>query len=163
MRHAIGEIVARRRVRPLTLDASAPVRRAVRLMNSARIGVVLVTSQGKLVGIVTERDVLRRIVDGDVVDLAMPLDEVMSSPVQCAPRHMPADEAMRLLSESDHRHLAVVDEGVPLGVVSVGDLMNEVTRDLERSVVDLSTFISGPAATVELPTKVFGERGRGQG
>ena len=55
MRNALGEIVARRRVRPITLDASQPVRRAVRLMNSARMGVVLVTSQGQLVGIVTER------------------------------------------------------------------------------------------------------------
>jgi signal-transduction protein with cAMP-binding, CBS, and nucleotidyltransferase domain len=158
MRYSLGDIVATGCARTLTLDAQTSVRRAVQLMNYERAGVVLVTSRNRLVGIVTERDVLRRIVDREGLDLGTPLAEVMTSPVHCAPQHITADDAIRLLSELDHRHLVVVENGIPIGVVSIGDLMSVATRELEQSVIDLATFISGPAATVDLPSKVFGSR-----
>ena len=157
-RVTLGDVVAGKRDRLVMIDAGTSTRRAVQLMNEVRSGALLTTDRGRLVGIVTERDVLRRIVARDEVDLSMPLASVMTSPVHCAPADMSVDDALRLMSNREHRHLAVLDEGTPIGIVSIGDLMNLATRELEQWVIELSTFISGPAATVELPTAPLSQR-----
>ena len=134
------------------IDARTPLRRAIHVLNEVRTGAVLVAERGRMVGIVTERYVLRAVVACDPVDLTAPLSAVMTAPVCCAPANTSADDAMRMMATREHRHLVVVDAGKPIGILSIGDLMGTATRELERWVVDLSTFISGPAASVELPS-----------
>jgi CBS domain-containing protein len=157
-RSTLGDVVTGKRTGLVMVDEKTPLRRAVQLMNEVRSGAVLVTDRSALVGIVTERDVLRRIVARQGMDLSLPLTSVMTSPVQCAPASMIAEDAIRLMSRRYHRHLAVLEGGVPVGIVSIGDLMNVVTRELEQRVIDLSTFISGPAATVEFPSAALAAR-----
>jgi CBS domain-containing protein len=82
---------------------------------------------------------------------------IRNRPVGTARLRRPS-EAMRLMSAQRQHHLAVVESGVPVGIVSLGDLMSLATRELEQSVIDLSAFISGPAASVELPSTAFGSR-----
>lgn len=131
----------------VTADAGAPVRRAVRLMNEAEVGSVLVVDSDHLVGIFTERDVLVRVVAAGA-HAETPLADVMTTPVLCASPQMEVGRAMRLMTDYRTRHVPIVDDGTLLGIVSLGDLTHWVSRELERTVTDLSRYICGPAVTV---------------
>ncbi|NIU64015.1 MAG: CBS domain-containing protein, partial [Actinobacteria bacterium] len=62
----------------------------------------------------------------------------MTTPVLCASPTMEVGRAMRLMTDHRTRHLPVVDDGMLLGIVSLGDRTHWVTRELERTVTDLS-------------------------
>lgn len=143
------------RARPKTLIVAQvrdTVQRAVELMNDAHVGSVLVLDEDRLTGILTERDVLTRIV-GAQVSASSTIGEIMTTPVLCVSPKMRVDETMRLMTDRRTRHLPVVDDGDLMGLVSIGDLTHWITRELRHSVDELSRYIAGPAVVVHNSTK----------
>jgi CBS domain-containing protein len=130
---------------------SVAVSDAVALMEELSVGSVLAVDGGSLQGIFTERDVLRRIVVTGRDPRTTILSDVMTRDVRCAGLDTSIDDAMRMMTHGRHRHLPIEEDGFVLGIVSIGDLVKWVARDLEQYVVDLSTFVSGPLAAPELP------------
>lgn len=116
----------------VSIGPSAMVEDAVRIMNGAKIGAVVVIEDNKLVGIFTERDVLVRVVGGGRDPKTTRVSEVMTSSVNCIGPKSSAGEAMQQMSESRHRHMPVVDGERVRGLVSMGD----VTRWMIRSQQD---------------------------
>lgn len=149
MDRQIGQIMRSRRMGLILADIGDSVSHAVELMNGERIGSVLVICEQRLAGIFTERDVLTRIVAVQADPMTTRLGEVMSSPTLCIPPQLSVESAMQLMTEHRTRHLPVVESGVLIGLVSLGDLTRWLTRDLEHSVDDLYQYIAGPAALVE--------------
>lgn len=121
------------------------VRDAVRLMNRLRIGAVLVVDEGQLAGIFTERDVLVRVVAGDLDSRTTLVRDVMTSNVTTVSPDMRVGEALRLITERRTRHLPVVENRQLLGVVSIGDLSNWATLALQSEVAALERSISARA------------------
>lgn len=114
----VGEVMSRE---VLAIEPSATVAEAATVMGSRRIGSVLVMQDGRLVGIFTERDVLRAVVSefdmgGVRVETAMTRD-----PRTVAP-DTPAAEALDLMVEGGFRHLPVAEDDRVVGVVSMRDL-----------------------------------------
>ena len=111
---------------PLTVGKDEPVQKAARVMFDNRVGSVLVVdSDGKLVGIVTERDLVYLIARGiEFLASRYPVWEIMSEdPVTVGP-DTSIQEAMEKMKELRIRHLPVVDdEGRPLGVISMRDII----------------------------------------
>jgi len=132
MNRDMAEII--RNQKPACLPPSATVRTACEMMHERRVGAILVTDPaGKLVGIVTGRDVVRIIADGmDVV--ATVLDDVMTRDPATMPPRSTAIEALRLMRDGGFRHVPVVDGGRLIGVVSRGDF-----RGLEADRLDVET------------------------
>jgi CBS domain-containing protein len=102
---------------------ASSVLEATRLMNDERIGALLVTHAGRLVGMFTERDVLRRV----VADMRRPEEtivaEVMTEEVLCCGPDTPIEEVAEQMRLRRVRHLPVVDaEGEVVGLVSIGDI-----------------------------------------
>jgi signal-transduction protein with cAMP-binding, CBS, and nucleotidyltransferase domain len=124
----------------------------VELMDQCHVGSVLAVEAGALVGIFTERDVLHRIVVAGREPQTTVLRDVMTRDVRCAGLDTSVDSAMRFMTLGRYRHLPVVEEHEVLGLVSIGDLVKCVARDLEQYVVELSTFIGGPSALPDLPS-----------
>ena len=116
---------------PASLPASATIADAARQMRELDIGDVLVEQEGRLAGIVTDRDiVVRAIAEGR--DVTSKLGDIVSSEVVCITPAESADDAIRLMRERALRRVPVVENGRPVGMVSLGDLAEE--RD-PRSVL----------------------------
>ncbi len=126
-------------VRP---DAS--VMEAVRAMNRHGVGSVLVMMGREVVGILSERDVLVRVVDALRDPLTTTVDEVMSAALVTISSDATIQEAMRLVTEKRVRHLPVMEGRSLLGMVSSGDLTKAMTQDLREEVAQLESYISGP-------------------
>src|SRR5512138_2195033 len=114
---------------------SEPASEAVALMCRHSVGSVLAISGGKLQGIFTERDAMRRLLAARLDPRTTPVGTVMSRQVVCAGTGTTLDEAMRVMTTNRHRHLPVMERGVVIGVVSIGDIVKWVAQDLEQHVV----------------------------
>jgi len=125
-----------------TLPTTASALEAAIQMTEQHIGSVLVTEDGRITGIFTERDVLRRIVSEQRDPARTMLGEVMSSPLLCAAPHTLLDELRSVMREKRIRHVPVLDGDTLLGVISLGDL-NRVERDVQEQTIQyLSQYVS---------------------
>ena len=113
----------------ITVDAGASVVEAAKLMRSYNVGSVLVATKGRIVGIVTESDVVRKFVGAEKVPFFMPVEDIMSSPVLGIEAHRPVTEAADLMDRHRTRHLGVTKAGALVGVVSVRDFLKPVAID----------------------------------
>jgi CBS domain-containing protein len=127
-------------VHAVTLETS--VLDAVRRMNQHRVGAVLVIEDGQPVGIFTERDVLRRVVDPGRDPAATRIGDVMTTDLVCVRPETTVQEAMAVISERRCRHLPVLDGDRLTGLVSIGDLTHWMVKDQHIQIRDLVDFIT---------------------
>jgi CBS domain-containing protein len=120
---------------------------AVQKMNQEHVGALLVCSEGKLVGIFTERDVLIRVVDHGRDPAATRVAEVMTRELVVVKPSTTVEEAMAVVTEKRCRHLPVMEEGELRGLVSIGDLTRWVTRNQQVQIQDLVNYITGKYPT----------------
>jgi CBS domain-containing protein len=118
----LAEILEEKGGRVLEIDADATVLEAVHQMVEENVGSLLVTVEGEVTGIVTERDYLRRVTLEDRTEDA-PIRDIMSSPLIVATPETTIDECMALMTDRRIRHVPVVEEGKVVGLVSIGDLV----------------------------------------
>jgi CBS domain-containing protein len=131
---SVGEIMV---ADPLVVDAESTVVAAVRAMNEHRVGCVLVRKDGKLAGIFTERDVLRKVIfhegSGD-----WKVEAVMTPNPETLPPEASVAYALNKMSVDGFRHVPIVDqEGKAIGVLSVKDIVNLVVEWSPGSVFNL--------------------------
>ena len=144
-------------VRPaLVLRASDSVTEAVRLMQREHRGCVVVTEDGTdaspLIGIFTERDVLRRIVDRGKNPATLPLDAVMTANPEVLALSGTIAHALNKMSVGGFRHVPVVDENHhPVFVVSVRDIVEFLVEAFPREVLTLSSD-----ASAQVPRRRYG-------
>ena len=114
---------------PVTVSVDAKLGEAIRAMIDQRVGAVLVTgASGELVGILTERDFLAKVA-GQVGYEQLPVDRFMTaSPETVAPTDLLA-AALAKMDTGGYRHLPVVVDGKPVGVISVRDVLRHLTAD----------------------------------
>ncbi len=135
-----------------SVQPDATVRSAVDMMARLNIGALLVLSANRhVIGILSERDVLWRIVNESRPPETLVVEVMEEDPAVVSPdTHVP--EAMRLMTERRIRHLPVVDRDRRLvGLISIGDLTKWVTRDLENHACNLASYICG-GTRVEIAT-----------
>ena len=123
------------------IDADATVLEAVQQMVTMNVGSLLVTVEGEVTGIVTERDYLRRVTLEDRTEDA-PVREIMSSPLVVATLETTIDECMALMTDRRIRHVPVVDEGNVVGLVSIGDLVKFKSKLQTFEIQFLNDYIT---------------------
>ena len=111
------------------IEAGASAIEAAQLMKAHTIGSLFVTTQARLVGIVTEPDIVRKVVGAEQVNYAIPVEDIMSSPIIGIDGHRSVTEAADLMQRHGTRHLAVFTNDSIVGVVSVRDLLHPVSID----------------------------------
>jgi CBS domain-containing protein len=111
----------------LTVEPDAPLTEAVRSMDDRRVGAVLVLERERLVGVFTERDVLRAVAQGLTPEATV--GEWMTRGPETIESDDTADHAAVLMIHGGFRHLPVVDEGKVVGILSIRDLMRSVLDD----------------------------------
>ena len=124
------------RQKPITASGALSVAEAARLMKEHRIGAILVVQGAKLKGIFTERDALFRVMAAGRDPKATKLSEVMTRNPRTIGPDRPFGHALHLMFEGEFRHVPVVENGRPLGMVSARDALGP---DLREFVSDLDT------------------------
>jgi CBS domain-containing protein len=115
---------------------------ALRLMAEKDVGALLVMQDGRLVGIVTERDYARKIVLAGRNSHETPVRAIMTERVIGIAPERTVKECMGIMTERHLRHLPVVDGGQVMGVVSIRDVVAHVVRDQEFLIEQLTNYIS---------------------
>lgn len=113
---------------PATLDVSAPVIEAARLMQQRSIGDVLVVRGEELVGVLTDRDIVVRCIAQGRDPSNETVEECCSSSVATVGPDSDTDEVVQLMVEKAIRRIPVVERGQPVGIVSIGDLAENLDR-----------------------------------
>jgi CBS domain-containing protein len=113
---------------PLSLDANAKIDEAARGMERCDCGCCLVESKGKVVGIVTERDIVRRVAAKGSPLKATKVRAIMSSPIVVVNPETTVEEALKTMANSKIKRLAVVDEKGLVGIVSITDIAKALAK-----------------------------------
>ncbi len=126
----------------LKVAADATVFEAVRQMVDENVGSLLVTEGDGIVGILTERDYLRRVALEGRTSKGTAVREIMSSPLVVVTPQTTVEECMAMMTERRIRHLPVVEEGQVVGIVSIGDLVKFTSKQQEVEIQFLTDFIT---------------------
>lgn len=142
----VRDILDRKGTRVVTIDPEASALDAARLMNEHRIGSLVVMRDGALAGIVTERDILRRLVAAAKDPAATPVCEIFSSPVVCCRPDTTLEECRGVITEKRIRRLPVMDHGRLCGLVTIGDIMAQEITEKESTIKYLNDYMFGSAS-----------------
>lgn len=139
----IGEILERKAIQAVvTVEAGDSVLAAVRAMDRSNTGSVVVLDGDRVAGIFTERDLMRRVVLQGREVATTAVGSVMTTALHWADAGEVADEAMARMTRHRCRHLPVVDGTRLVGVVSIGDLMKELTDEQTVEIEILKEYVS---------------------
>jgi CBS domain-containing protein len=139
----INEILQHKAAPVWSIGSDASVFDAVQLMADKNIGALLVMDDGKLVGVVSERDYARKVALKGKRSHDTKIREIVSSPViSVGPSHS-VEDCMRLMTDHRVRHLPVLEGDKVVGVVSIGDLVNWVITAQSAAIQQLQTYIGG--------------------
>jgi CBS domain-containing protein len=139
----IHEILAQKGSAIWCVSPEATVFEAIQIMADKNIGALLVTSQNKLIGILTERDYTRKVALRGKASKQTKVKEILSGEViNVTPEHT-IEECMRLMTAHRVRHLPVLNGPEILGIVSIGDLVNWTISAQNRTIDQLRTYITG--------------------
>jgi len=137
----LSEILGDKGGEVLKIEAEASVFEAVQKMVEANVGSLLVTDHDEIVGIVTERDYLRRVTLEGKTDKDTAVGEIMTSPLVVVTPETTIDECMAVMTDRRIRHLPVVDDGEVVGVVSIGDIVKFKSKQQSFEIQYLTDYI----------------------
>jgi CBS domain-containing protein len=127
----------------LQIEGSATVLDAIKRMVEANVGSLLVFEEGKLAGIVTERDYLRRVTLEGRDEKETPVREIMTAPLVYVTPETSIEECMAVMTERRIRHLPVLTEGRDVaGVVSIGDVVKFQSKQQNAQIRLLTDYIT---------------------
>lgn len=137
----IPDIVAETTVHSISENAS--VREAARLMTERHIGCLVILKGGRLAGILSERDIMTRVVSLGLDADAVRVGEVMTSRVTTVAPDESSDQALMRMQDGGFRHLPIVKDGLVLGMLSVRDLYASALGACELELKECATYIQG--------------------
>ena len=140
--HQVSEILDAKGRDVLRIDAAASVREAVKRMVDANVGSLLVTDSGEVVGIVTERDYLRRVTLEERSDRETSVREIVSSPLIVVTPETTIDACKALMTDRRIRHVPVEEKGEVVGLVSIGDIVKFESDQQSFEIKYLTEYIT---------------------
>lgn len=141
---SVSSILARKGAQVFTIHPQATVLDAARLMNEHKIGCLLVLENDEIAGIMTERDVLERVVARCRQPDKTTVRETMTTDVLYCRPHTDLEEVRSMMRDYRLRHVPVVDlQGTLHGMISIGDLNAWEVHEQEATITVLTEYIHG--------------------
>jgi CBS domain-containing protein len=137
----VHDILERKGHDVVAIDAADTVLSAARRMNERGIGGVVVMDGGTMVGIFTERDVLRRVVADRKDPASTPVRDVMTTPVLRCRTDARLEECRALMTERRIRHLPVADGDELHGIITTGDILAHQVREQQDTIEFLNSYV----------------------
>jgi CBS domain-containing protein len=140
----ISDLLRRKGNLVVSIRPDQTVTELLDLLAEHGVGALIVSADGqKLDGIVSERDVVRRLQKYGPDLLQAPVRDIMTAQVRTCPPDMDLDDLMRLMTEGRFRHVPVFDEGRLIGIVSIGDVVKHRIDELQSERDQLTAYITG--------------------
>lgn len=146
VQHILGR---KRNNRVACINGAETVLEAARRMNERRIGALVVTEGDRVVGIFTERDILNRVVANQRDPAVVQVRNVMSAPIACCTRETPVTECRSVMRARRVRHLPVVEDGQLVGMISIGDILEDVNTEQSQTIRYLYEYLYGEHVDLE--------------
>lgn len=143
MEAKVADILKTKGTEVETVERDSGILEALEQMSNRGVGSLVVTGEGdKICGIVTERDYIRKVALKGLNAGDMKVGDIMTAKVIVATPEDSVQECMALITEQRIRHLPVVDEGMLVGIVSIGDLIKQLTRVQSTQIKYLTDYIA---------------------
>ncbi|ANF81849.1 histidine kinase [Acinetobacter sp. NCu2D-2] len=126
-----------------TIHPEATVLEAITIMAEKDIGVLVVTHEENVVGILSERDYTRKIVLMERSSFDTMVSQIMTEKVLTVSKSTPIEDGLKLMTDKHLRHLPVIEDGKLVGLVSIGDLVKAAMKDQQNLIDQLQQYISG--------------------
>lgn len=144
----IRDVLSRKARTLHTVESGASVLEAARVMNDHKIGSVVVVHGGRMVGILTERDILTRVVARQSDPSLTRVADVMTRRVLTCRPDTTLNEARLVMRERRIRHLPVLEGDRVVGMLSLGDLNNAEHDTLVETIQIMEAYIAGGSSTL---------------
>ena len=139
----IDAILAQKGTEIFSTSPDATVYEAIELMANKNIGALLVLEEGKLVGLISERDYTRKVMLRGKRSRETQVREIMSADLTVVHSREPVENCLRMMTDKRIRHLPVLDGETIRGVISIGDLVKWVIATQSAAIAHLEMYISG--------------------
>lgn len=126
-----------------SIDLKACVFDAIKLMAEKEIGALIVTNDGKMAGILSERDYTRKVILKGRTSQQTRVEEIMTTDVVTVSPGQTVNDCMGLMTDHHIRHLPVLDDRRLVGMLSIGDLVKAIIADQQFTIEQLESYING--------------------
>jgi CBS domain-containing protein len=138
----VKEILSHKGSDVVTTDPSASVSEAIKLLAARRIGAVVVTgADRRMVGILSERDIVRALAEKGAKALDMAISEIMTRKVITCGIGETVCELMERMTTGKFRHVPVMEQGKLAGIISIGDVVKSRVQEMEQESAALQDYI----------------------
>lgn len=140
----VGKLLEKKGKEIISVSPDTVIRNAISKMAEKSAGTALVMDGNRLVGIFSERDIIRKVYLKDKCGKATKVSEIMSTELTTVKPETTLENCMELMTEKRIRHLPVLDGGQVVGIVSIGDIVKFMVQEKEFVIKNLQSYISGP-------------------
>ena len=138
----ISNILSTKGTNVITIQPEQTLKDVVTLLAKHRIGaLVVVDKAGDLIGIVSERDIIREAAEGDI-HLTLPVSQVMTKAVITGRMNDELKSVLQTMTDRRFRHLPILEQGKLAGIVSIGDVVKAILEEYEGEIDTLQTQVS---------------------
>ena len=128
----------------ITVEPTETIAQVAKVLTAQHIGAVLVMDRAEqMLGVLSERDIVVSLAAHGAATLSMTAGQLMTQPVHVVQPHATVGEAMSVMTEGRFRHLPVVDNGVLVGLISIGDIGKARIMEHENEVDNLRAYVAG--------------------
>lgn len=126
----------------VTLSEEASLAEVAKVLTDRKIGAAVISGNGGVAGIISERDIVIAIAQQGAAALNKPASSVMTSAVMCCDSSTNIDDLMNMMTERRIRHIPVVEDGALKGIVSIGDVVKRKIEETEAEAEALKEYIA---------------------
>ena len=140
---SVGSILAHKGSAVWSIAPNATVFDAIQLMADKNVGALPVVEDGRLAGIISERDYTRKVILKGKSSKETPVRDIMTEELITAHSGDSVTECMRVMTDKRIRHLPVMDGSKIIGLVSIGDLVRRIISAQTATIDNLEKYITG--------------------